>query len=91
VQPVVIAAGQYTGQDADVETVGLEFGVFTTADMPDTLVYGMAKSIAENRHYLGNVHTGFRAWDARTMPVGAAIPTHPGAARYYQERGWDAR
>jgi TRAP transporter TAXI family solute receptor len=88
VQSLVLAAGRYQNLPADVQTVGLEFGIFTTADVPDELVYAMVRSIEASQSYLGNVHIGFRQWDARRMAHGGGVQTHPGALRFFREKGW---
>jgi TRAP transporter TAXI family solute receptor len=88
VKALSIAANTYPKQDAEVETAGLEFGLFTTADVSAELVYGLVKTIAENRAYLESVHVGFKTWEPRDMPQNLGVPRHPGAIRYYQERGW---
>jgi TRAP transporter TAXI family solute receptor len=88
VKALSIAANTYPKQDAEVETAGLEFGLFTTADVSAELVYGLVKTIAENRAYLESVHVGFKTWEPRDMPHNLGVPRHPGAIRYYRERGW---
>lgn len=88
VKAVAIEAGRYPGQDVEVPTVGLDFGVFTTADVDEQLVYEVTRGIAENRDYLATVHSGFRTWNASGMPFSGGVPVHPGAIRYYRERGW---
>jgi uncharacterized protein len=88
VQSLVLPAGRYRNLDADVRTVGLQFGIFTTADVRDELVYAMVKSIDASVGYLGNVHVGFRQWDPQRMADGGGIQTHPGALRFFREKGW---
>ena len=88
VQTLVLPAGRYRNLDADVVTVGLEFGIFTTAGVRDELVYAMVKSIDASVPYLGNVHVGFRQWDPRRMAEGGGLQTHPGALRFFREKGW---
>jgi TRAP transporter TAXI family solute receptor len=88
VQSLVLPAGRYQNLPADVQTVGLEFGIFTTADVPDELVYAMVRSIEASQSYLGNVHIGFRQWDAQRMAHSGGVQTHPGALRFFREKGW---
>ncbi len=88
VQSLMLTAGRYQNLEADVPTVGLEFGIFTTADVPDELVYAMVKSIEASQSYLANVHIGFRQWDPKRMAHGSGVRTHPGALRFFREKGW---
>jgi TRAP-type uncharacterized transport system substrate-binding protein len=34
------------------------------------------------------VHVGFRDWESRQMARNGGVPTHPGALRYFREKGW---
>lgn len=84
-----LPAGRYPRLEVGVATVGLDFGLFTTSDVSDELVYAMVRSIHESAAYLGTVHVGFRDWDPRSMARGGRVPTHPGAERYFREQGWE--
>jgi TRAP-type uncharacterized transport system substrate-binding protein len=33
------------------------------------------------------VHPGFKHWDPRDLPTEVEVPFHPGALRYYREKG----
>ena len=83
-----IPANTYPNQAEAVPTVGLVFGIFTTADLGEDIVYHVTRTVAENKRYLDTVHPGFRSWEPRDMIENAGVPTHLGALRYYTERGW---
>lgn len=85
---VTIPAGTYPNQDQDVKTVGMPYVYFATTNLDDDFVYNLTKAIAENKERLVATHASFGAWEAEGMPVGLGIPLHPGAERYYKERGW---
>lgn len=91
VQALSFAADRYPNLTSDVPTVGLDFGIFTTADVSDDLVYRMVRVIDESQPYLGTVHVGFREWTSSRMVRNGGVPTHAGALRYYREKGWVAR
>jgi len=91
VQSLTLSSGRYPNLNADVATVGLDFGLFTTAELSHELVYTMVKVIDESRPYLETVHIGFRQWDAQRMVRNGGVPTHPGALAYYREKGWIGR
>lgn len=84
----VIPAGTYENQTGPVNSLNLATMIFTTADMDDEIVYHMVKEMAENRDKLIGAYAGFKSWQPEDLPVGHPIPTHPGAAKYYKERGW---
>jgi TRAP transporter TAXI family solute receptor len=89
VQPAELPAGTYEALTAPVPTVSMTFGIFTTADMPDALVFEMVKAIAAHKSYLETVHVGFKAWEPRQMTENGGTPVHPGAERFYREQGWN--
>jgi TRAP transporter TAXI family solute receptor len=91
VQPLTFEPGRYPNLNHQVKTVGLDFGLFTTADMDEHLVYTMVKVIDESLPYLRTVHIGFREWESQRMVRNGGVPTHPGAQRYFSEKGWAAQ
>ena len=88
VRSLTIAAGTYPTQETEVQTVGLEFGFFATADVSPELIYQLVRTTAENKEYLETVHAGFKVWEPLDMLHNLDVPRHPGAQRYYRERGW---
>ena len=85
---VTIPAGTYPNQDADVITLGMPYIYFATTDLDDDFVYNFTKAIAENKERLVATHASFGDWQPEAMAQGVGIPLHPGAERYYRERGW---
>ncbi|MGH9350402.1 MAG: TAXI family TRAP transporter solute-binding subunit [Vicinamibacterales bacterium] len=88
VELTTLPGNTYANQPAEIPTVGITFGLFTTAEMREDYVYSLAKAVATNQPYLQSIHVGFRTWNPKEMVNGGGIPLHPGAARYYRERGW---
>jgi TRAP transporter TAXI family solute receptor len=85
----VIPAGLYPGHGADIPTFGARATLVTTAAAPDEVVYEVARAVLEHFDDFTRLHAAFAPLDPREM-VRAAIraPLHPGAERYYRERGW---
>ena len=79
---------QYPNQKKTVTTIGMPTLLFGRADLDEELVYQMAKKVAENKPRMVNAVATFKSWEPKNMPHGLAIETHPGALRYYRERGW---
>jgi TRAP transporter TAXI family solute receptor len=88
VRPMEIGPDVYPQQGYAVRTVGMTFGIFTTVEMPDELVYAMTAAIASQKTYLETVHAGFKGWQPQDMADNGGTVTHPGALKYYRERGW---
>ncbi|MBQ8091195.1 MAG: TAXI family TRAP transporter solute-binding subunit, partial [Pyramidobacter sp.] len=85
--PYKIPAGTYSGQKEDVHTVGLPMILFTRKNVDEDTVYELTKTICENAGFLKTVHSSFKTFDPNTMHLGAGIDLHPGALRFYREKG----
>ena len=58
------------------------------ADMPDDVAYNIVKTIFEKRDELALVHKEALNFDLKHQSKAAAsIPYHPGALKYFAERG----
>ena len=62
--------------------------VVSSAAGTDHLVYDVVKVVFENLDALREAHPALGGLDPEAMLEGLAAPLHPGAARYYRERGW---
>lgn len=85
--PFTIAAGTYPFLDQPVNTVAASNGLFTHADQSDETVYNITKTIHENRDYLIAIHPSLNDMTLEYAVQGLSIPLHPGAIRFYEERG----
>ena len=83
-----IPQGTYSGA-GDVETVAVDALWITDASQPDSLIYGMAKSVFNpaNRATLNAERVGAHFIELESAAKGATAPLHPGAARYFMEMG----
>lgn len=84
---MVIPADTYTGQTAEVVTVGLWTTVFCHADLDDDTAYGIVKSIMENKESLVKAHSFFGDLAPENVVDACQAPLHPGAEKYYKEAG----
>lgn len=59
-------------------------------DLPDEMAYLITKTVCEQRQTMVQAHKAWADFDpARAwLPEQTGIPLHPGAIRYYKERGW---
>jgi TRAP transporter TAXI family solute receptor len=84
---VKIPANTYKGQDKDVETAGVANYLVTHADVSDELVYQMTKLVFESQNELGAAHAVGKEIRLENAMAGVPIPLHPGAQRYFREKG----
>jgi TRAP transporter TAXI family solute receptor len=85
--PVTIPANTYRGQTTDVPTVAVA-NVLVTSDKQSTdLVYQMTKLLLENLDLLAAAHAAAKDVKLGNALNGMPIPLHPGAEKYYKEKG----
>ena len=84
----VIPGGMYTGTAKDVHTFGMRAELVTSADLDDATAYQIVKAVFDNFDNFKTLHPVFSTLDARQMVEGGdVIPLHPGAIKYFRERG----
>ncbi|HKT18207.1 MAG TPA: TAXI family TRAP transporter solute-binding subunit [Stellaceae bacterium] len=86
-QPSVIPAKTYEGQDQDVPAIGIQNYLVTSADLKDDLVYAMTKAIFDHLDTLVAAHSAARDIKLANAAKPGPVPLHPGAERFYKEKG----
>ncbi|GAA6140625.1 TAXI family TRAP transporter solute-binding subunit [Hydrogenophaga sp. 5NK40-0174] len=86
-QPAVIPAGTYDGQTADVPTAAIANYLVTHSGVSDDLAYAMTKAMYENLDTLYAAHNAAKVIKLEGATKGMPVPLHPGAERYYKEKG----
>ena len=61
--------------------------MYGRADMPDTFAYAVARALDEHKDVLQWSIVPF-SYDPKTVGKLGAVPLHPGAEKYYRERGY---
>jgi len=84
---VMIPANTYTGQDKDVPTAAVINYLVTSSAVSDDLAYQMTKLIFESLPELANSHAAGKEIRLETAALGSPVPLHPGAIRYFREKG----
>ena len=84
---VLIPANTYTGQDKDVPTAAVVNYLVTSSAVSDDLAYQMTRLVFESLPELANSHAAGKEIRLATAAVGSPVPLHPGAIRYYKEKG----
>jgi len=85
----VIAAGTYPNQPDDVHTIAHPNTLAVRADIPEDVVYKITAAIFENLAALQEIHSAMREVSLDHAMIGLGAPLHPGALRYYREKGLD--
>ena len=84
---VKIPAGTYAGQEEDVSTVAVVNFLITHSDVSDETAYQMTKQLFENLPDLQAAHNAAKQIKLEGALEGMPVPLHPGAERYYKEKG----
>ena len=83
---VTLPANTYKGQ-APVETLAV-MAIWATHDgLNDAMAYEVTKALYENTETLGLVHPKGKEISLKTALQSISIPLHPGAEKYYREKG----
>jgi len=85
--PAMIPANTYTGQDKDVPTAAVINYLVTSSAVSDDLAYQMTRLIFEALPELVTAHVSGKEIRLETASAGSPVPLHPGAIRYYREKG----
>jgi TRAP transporter TAXI family solute receptor len=84
---VTIPGGLYRGQKKDVVCIGDPAAMIISSDIADDLGYEITKVIFENSGEISKVHKVLEQFSIQNALRGAYAPLHPGAYRYYTEKG----
>ena len=84
-----IPGGTYPNLPEAVRTIAHPNVFAVRADIPEEDVYQITKSIFENLAALHEIHKATREVTLENAIRGLGAPLHPGAIRYYREKGLD--
>ena len=82
-----IPANAYPGQSKPINTVAQPNFLAVNKDVDEEAVYLVTKSIYENLSFLTNIHKATNYMALEKAMSGLPAPLHPGAAKFYQEKG----
>ncbi|WP_300512738.1 TAXI family TRAP transporter solute-binding subunit [Aliiroseovarius sp.] len=84
-----IPGGMYPGNPDEIPSWGPKATFVTSANTPDDVVYAVVSAIFENFEDFKKLHPAFgRLKESEMIVDGLTAELHPGALKYYQERGW---
>ena len=81
-----VPAGGYRGIDEPVPTIGVGNIYVVHKDMQYRAVYEILRAVFENLDFLRKVHVAAEWTRLETGPM-SPIPLHPGAERFFRDRG----
>jgi TRAP transporter TAXI family solute receptor len=73
----------------DIETIGVNATLLTSATVSDDVVYAVTKAVFENLESLAESDAKFESLLGDKFLEGLTAPIHPGALKYYREVGLD--
>jgi hypothetical protein len=82
-----VPAGTYRGQEATVQTMAVWNFVLAHKDMPEATVYDIVKALLDNPAEVALAYPAASATVTRNAAANTFLPFHPGAVRYYREKG----
>jgi hypothetical protein len=83
-----VPMGMYGESDGLIPTFGVMVTAVTSSDLDDESAYQVVKSVFDNLAYMKRLHRALgNLLPGRMITAGLSAPLHPGAARYYREKG----
>jgi TRAP transporter TAXI family solute receptor len=83
----VIPANTYRGIDKETKTPAVVAILVTHDKVPDTVVYEFVKGMFENLDTIQASHATAKQITLNGALQGITVPVHPGAAKYFKEKG----
>ncbi|WP_420392978.1 TAXI family TRAP transporter solute-binding subunit [Acuticoccus sp.] len=85
--PTEIPAGSYPGQDDPIPTAAYANFMIVDADVPEETVYKFMTAVFDNIDQVHDIHPAAQEITLEAATSGLSAPLHPGAVRFYEERG----
>ncbi len=82
-----IPANSYKNQSTEIKSVAVNAVLIVSSEIKDDVVYNLTKALFDNQAELARGHAKGKELNLQTAVKGAAIPLHPGAIKYYKEKG----
>jgi uncharacterized protein len=84
-----IPGGMYANNPNPTTTYGVAATLVVSAKQPDDVVYNLVKATFDNFDEFKKLHPAFANLEPKNMlKAGLSAPLHPGALKYYKEKGW---
>lgn len=86
-----IPAGTYLGQKEAVPTLSVQCILVANKNMPDDVAYTLTKTLYDNLPDVAKAHNKGAEISLEHAADGVTIPFHPGAVKYFKEKGLDIK
>jgi hypothetical protein len=88
--PYTIPKGTYPKQTVDYITITPAYCLVAREDVPEEVIYELTKIFWEHQSEAtaNYVHCGYSKPEQFKLIQGEFVPFHPGALKYYREKGW---
>ncbi len=84
-----IPGGMYPNNADDISSWGPKATFVTSAQTADDVAYAVVKGVFDNFESFKKLHPAFaRLKESEMIKDGLSADLHPGAVKYYKERGW---
>jgi len=77
----------YKGQEEAVPTLGSTTILFSRDNLPEDLIYKIVQALLKRKAELVSTLSAFNELTLEFAPKVPAVPLHPGAAKFYREKG----
>lgn len=74
-------------QKGPVPTIVMATTLMVSSDLDPEIAYKVTKTLCENTAELPKIHASMDVYDCKTAAKVLPVPLHPGAAKYYKEKG----
>jgi TRAP transporter TAXI family solute receptor len=85
--PSTIPAGTYAGINKDTHTPAVMAMLITHDKISEDVIYTFTKTMFENLADIQGAHAKGKEITLKTALDGLTVPLHPGAAKYFKEKG----
>jgi len=82
-----IPAGTYKSITKDVKTVAVNAVLIVNTEVSNDVAYNLVKALFDNQKDLGLAHAKGKELNLKKASSGVSIPFHPGAIKYFKEKG----
>jgi hypothetical protein len=86
--PLTIPQAAYPGLSRDVDVVGVANVLVVNRSMDERLAYDITRVLFERQAELAGIHPEARKLSLKTAVTGSPAGFHPGALRFYNEKGF---
>jgi TRAP transporter TAXI family solute receptor len=85
--PFTIPANTYKNQAQPIKTVAVQATLIVSSEVKEDVVYNITKALFDNQADLAKAHAKGKELSLENAVKGMSIPFHPGAAKYFKEKG----